>query len=115
MFLGCVVTLKVFEDNILVGELLEARGEGRVLIIDGGGSLRCALVGGNMIQSHPAQLTEWINTGGVVSANTAATASEECEKLLRMGDRVGLATYDKKRLLLYAMISDSRRGLSKGY
>ncbi|KAL3738886.1 hypothetical protein ACJRO7_020288, partial [Eucalyptus globulus] len=101
----------VFEDNILVWELLEARGEGRVLIIDGGGSLRCALVDGNMIQSHPTQLTEWINTGGVVSANTAATASEECEKFLRMGDWVGLATYDKKRLLLYAMISDSRRAL----
>ncbi|KAL3715785.1 hypothetical protein ACJRO7_007520 [Eucalyptus globulus] len=54
-------------------------------------------------------LTEWINTGGMVSAETAATASEECEKLLRMGDRVGRAAYDKKRLLLYAMISGSRR------
>ncbi|KAK3445437.1 hypothetical protein EUGRSUZ_A01650 [Eucalyptus grandis] len=43
MFLGPVVTLKVFEDNVLVRELLETRGEGRVLVIDGGGSLRCAL------------------------------------------------------------------------
>ncbi|KAL3753060.1 hypothetical protein ACJRO7_000456, partial [Eucalyptus globulus] len=56
MFSGpVVVTLKVFEDNILVREMLEARGEGRVLVIDGGASLRCALVGGNTIQSHPAQ------------------------------------------------------------
>lgn len=55
------------------------------------------------------QLTEWINTGGMVSAETAATASEECEKLFRMGDRVGRAAYDKKRLLLYAVISGSRR------
>lgn len=50
MFSGPVVTPKVFEDNVLVRELLETRGEGRVLVIDGGGSLRCALVGGNMGQ-----------------------------------------------------------------
>lgn len=45
----------------------------------------------------------------MVSAETAGTASEECEKLLRMGDRVGRAAYDKKKLLLYTMISGSRR------
>ncbi|KAK4757373.1 hypothetical protein SAY87_018674 [Trapa incisa] len=54
-------------------------------------------------------LIEWINTGGTVSVETSATASEECEKLLRMGDRVGRAAYDKKKLLLYAMVSGSRR------
>ncbi|XAR67299.1 Oxaloacetate decarboxylase [Bertholletia excelsa] len=47
-FSGPVVTLKVLEDNTLVRELLETRGEGRVLVIDGGGSTRCALVGGNL-------------------------------------------------------------------
>ncbi|CAL5341514.1 unnamed protein product [Camellia sinensis] len=56
-FSGPVVTLKVFEDNVLVRELLETRGEGRVLVIDGGGSLRCALVGGNLGQS--AQNMGW--------------------------------------------------------
>ncbi|KAJ4842445.1 hypothetical protein Tsubulata_050953, partial [Turnera subulata] len=55
------------------------------------------------------QLTEWINSGGVVPADIAASASEECEKMLRMGDRVGRAAYDKKKLLLYAIISGSRR------
>uniref|UniRef100_A0A2P2K6I4 Nuclear pore protein n=2 Tax=Rhizophora mucronata TaxID=61149 RepID=A0A2P2K6I4_RHIMU len=54
-------------------------------------------------------LTEWINTGGMVSAEIASTASEECEKMLRMGDRMGRAAYDKKKLLLFAMISGSRR------
>ncbi|XP_050235572.1 putative 4-hydroxy-4-methyl-2-oxoglutarate aldolase 3 [Mercurialis annua] len=49
-FSGSIVTLKVFEDNVLVRELLETRGEGRVLVIDGGGSMRCALVGGNLGQ-----------------------------------------------------------------
>lgn len=40
------MTLKVFEDNVLVRELLETKGEGRVLVVDGGGSMRCALVEG---------------------------------------------------------------------
>lgn len=44
-FQGAVVTLKVFEDNSLVRSALEEPGEQRVLVVDGGGSLRCALVG----------------------------------------------------------------------
>jgi regulator of ribonuclease activity A len=44
-FQGPVVTLKVFEDNSLVRAALEERGDGRVLVVDGGGSMRCALVG----------------------------------------------------------------------
>lgn len=44
-FEGPVVTLKVFEDNSLVRSALEEPGSGRVLVVDGGGSLRCALVG----------------------------------------------------------------------
>lgn len=44
-FGGPVTTLKLFEDNALVRKTLEAAGNGRVLVIDGGGSMRCALVG----------------------------------------------------------------------
>ncbi len=44
-FHGRIATLKLFEDNSLVRKMLESPGEGRVLVIDGGGSLRCALVG----------------------------------------------------------------------
>jgi regulator of ribonuclease activity A len=47
-FAGPVVTLKVFEDNSLVRAALEEPGQGRVLVVDGGGSLRCALVGDNL-------------------------------------------------------------------
>ena len=47
-FSGQAVTLKVFEDNVLVRSTLETPGNGRVLVVDGGGSLRCALVGGNL-------------------------------------------------------------------
>lgn len=47
-FHGRAATLRLFEDNSLVRETLATPGEGRVLVIDGGGSLRCALVGGNL-------------------------------------------------------------------
>ena len=47
-FAGQAVTLKVFEDNVLVRTALETPGNGQVLVVDGGGSLRCALVGGNL-------------------------------------------------------------------
>lgn len=44
-FGGRMVTLKLHEDNALVRAALEEPGEGRVLVVDGGGSLRCALLG----------------------------------------------------------------------
>jgi regulator of ribonuclease activity A len=44
-FGGRITTLKVFEDNTLVRTALEESGKGQVLVIDGGGSNRCALVG----------------------------------------------------------------------
>ncbi|HEX9074954.1 MAG TPA: ribonuclease E activity regulator RraA, partial [Anaerolineae bacterium] len=45
-FAGEIATVQVYEDNILVRRTLEEPGQGRVLVVDGGGSLRCALVGG---------------------------------------------------------------------
>lgn len=47
-FGGQVVTVKCFEDNSLVKAALDEPGQGRVLVVDGGGSLRRALVGGNV-------------------------------------------------------------------
>src|SRR5437763_8750307 len=44
-FAGRIVTVRVFEDNVLVRAALEQPGDGRVLVVDGGGSVRCALVG----------------------------------------------------------------------
>ncbi|KAF5732473.1 putative 4-hydroxy-4-methyl-2-oxoglutarate aldolase 3 [Tripterygium wilfordii] len=61
VFSGPIVTVKVFEDNVFVRELLETRGEGRVLVIDGGGSMRCALVGGNL-----GQLAQNMGWSGIV-------------------------------------------------
>ncbi len=45
IFSGPISTVKVYEDNSLVRAALEEPGNGRVLVVDGGGSLGCALVG----------------------------------------------------------------------
>jgi regulator of ribonuclease activity A len=47
-FCGIVSTVKCHEDNSLVKAALESAGAGRVLVVDGGASLRRALVGGNI-------------------------------------------------------------------
>jgi regulator of ribonuclease activity A len=47
-FSGAVATVKCFEDNSLVKAALDEPGNGRVLVVDGGASLRRALVGGNV-------------------------------------------------------------------
>ncbi len=47
-FAGPVSTVKCHEDNTSVKAAVESPGHGRVLVVDGGGSLRHALVGGNL-------------------------------------------------------------------
>lgn len=44
-FAGLIETVKVYEDNVLVKNKLQQAGNGKVLVVNGGGSLRCALVG----------------------------------------------------------------------
>ena len=51
-FHGQAVTFKVFEDNTLIKKALENdNGMGKVMVIDGGASVRCALVGGNIAKA----------------------------------------------------------------
>lgn len=47
-FFGEIVTIKCFEDNSLVASQVKEKGEGKVLVVDGGGSLRKALLGDNL-------------------------------------------------------------------
>jgi regulator of ribonuclease activity A len=49
-FSGEISTVKCFEDNSLVRKQLEQPGNGRVLVVDGGGSTRCAMVGDILAQ-----------------------------------------------------------------
>ncbi len=47
-FAGVIATVRCFEDNVLLKQRVGEPGHGRVLVVDGGGSLRCALVGDNV-------------------------------------------------------------------
>ncbi|WP_277850266.1 ribonuclease E activity regulator RraA [Moellerella wisconsensis] len=47
-FGGQIITVKCFEDNGLLYDLLEENGDGRILLVDGGGSVRKALVNVNL-------------------------------------------------------------------
>lgn len=71
---GPARTVKVFEDNVLVRKALEQPGDGSILVVDGGGSLRCALLGGNL--AALAQTNGW---SGVV-VNGCVRDVEEIER-----------------------------------
>ena len=49
-FGGRISTLKIHEDNSYVRKAVESTGEGRVLVIDGGASMRCALLGDQLAE-----------------------------------------------------------------
>ena len=49
-FYGKVTTVKCFESNGLIAEVLEENGEGRVLVIDGGGAVRRGLIDAELVQ-----------------------------------------------------------------
>ncbi len=51
IFYGEVVTVKCHEDNSLVKEQLAQPGQGKVLVVDGGGSMRRALLGDLIAES----------------------------------------------------------------
>jgi regulator of ribonuclease activity A len=65
-FSGLIETVRVFEDNALVRAVLEGAGLGRVLVVDGGGSRRCALVGGRLAALASAQGWSGIVVNGCV-------------------------------------------------
>jgi regulator of ribonuclease activity A len=95
-FSGPIATLKVFEDNTLIKQAVESPGEGRVLVVDGGGSKRCGLVGGNLAVS--AAQNGWT---GIVVFGCIRDADELAEQPL--GVRA-LAAFPRK----------SQRGLHSG-
>ena len=79
-FTGVISTVKCFEDNSLVKAALDEPGRQRVLVVDGGGSLRRAWVGGNLAAA--AARNGW---AGVVVHGCVRDAVElaECEVGIR--------------------------------
>lgn len=63
-FGGQIVTVKCFEDNSKVKELLATPGKGKVLVVDGGGSLRRALLGDQLAQQAVSNGWEGILING---------------------------------------------------
>ena len=49
-FSGRVATVRCFEDNVLLRASVSEPGDGRALVVDGGGSFRCALLGDNIAE-----------------------------------------------------------------
>ena len=70
-FSGPISTVRAPEDNSLVRKALEEPGQGRVLVVDGGGSRRCALVGDQL--AALAQKNGW---AGVVVNGCIRDAEE---------------------------------------
>ncbi|MGQ9369417.1 ribonuclease E activity regulator RraA [Azospirillum sp. ST 5-10] len=65
-FAGTAVTVKCFEDNSRVKEILASPGAGKVLVVDGGGSLRCALMGDLIAKDAVAKGWEGVVIHGCV-------------------------------------------------
>lgn len=87
-FAGPISTVKCFEDNSLVRGALEEPGQGRVLVVDGGASDRCGLLGGNL-----AQLAADNNWVGVLVYGCIRDAAEIAETDVGVK---ALAAYPKK-------------------
>ncbi|MDO4430835.1 MAG: ribonuclease E activity regulator RraA [Lonepinella koalarum] len=65
-FFGKVTTVKCFENNGLIAEVLEEDGQGRVLVIDGGGAVRRALIDAELAQLAADNHWEGIIVNGAI-------------------------------------------------
>lgn len=82
-FHGQIETVKCYEDNTFVRATLEKDGTDKVLVVDGGGSLRCALLGDNI-----AELARQNNWNGVIvygSIRDAVAVSKIQTGILALG------------------------------
>ncbi|MDH2924567.1 regulator of ribonuclease activity A [Nicoletella semolina] len=65
-FYGKITTIKCFENNGLIAEVLEENGQGRVLLVDGGGAVRRALLDSSLAQIAVENDWEGIIINGAV-------------------------------------------------
>ncbi|GAB4071448.1 ribonuclease E activity regulator RraA [Angustibacter speluncae] len=65
-FAGTAVTVSAFEDNALLEQALEAPGAGQVLVVDAGGTRRCAVLGDRMAAIAVASGWEGVVVHGCV-------------------------------------------------
>ncbi|EJW21345.1 hypothetical protein IMCC14465_11410 [alpha proteobacterium IMCC14465] len=89
-FNGPIVTLDTFEDNGALRELLEGKGEGRVIVVDGHASSNCALLGGNL-----GELAEANGWAGIVINGLVRDTMELAEANIGIK---ALGTHPKKSI-----------------
>lgn len=65
-FFGKIETVDVFEDNVLVRETLESAPRGSVIVVNGGGSRKCALIGDRLAGIALSRGVEGIIINGYV-------------------------------------------------
>jgi regulator of ribonuclease activity A len=75
-FSGLVLTVKCHEDNSPVKAAVESPGQGRVLVVDGGGSLRRALLGGNLAAAAARNGWAGVVVDGAVRDRVELAASD---------------------------------------
>lgn len=75
-FAGRIATVRCLEDNALVKQVLATPGEGRVLVVDGGGSLRTALLGDVIAASAVRQGWAGVVINGAIRDSVAIGALE---------------------------------------
>lgn len=73
-FSGLVSTVKALEDNSLVRVAVAEPGEGRVLVIDGGGSLRRAMLGDMLAEQAAANGWSGVLVHGAIRDSVAIAA-----------------------------------------
>ncbi|MGB2129865.1 MAG: ribonuclease E activity regulator RraA [Marinobacterium sp.] len=76
-FGGEIVTIKAFEDNSLVREQVAQPGQGKVLVVDGGGSMRRAMLGDMLAEKAQANGWEGIIIYGCIRDVNAISELDE--------------------------------------
>jgi len=76
-FDGRISTVKVYEDNVLVREALEDLAPGSVLVVDGGGSRRCALLGDKLASIAASRELAGIEVGILALSSHPSRSNKE--------------------------------------
>ncbi len=97
-FCGKISTIKCHEDNSRVREALKSPGDGQVLVVDGGGSTRRALVGD--LLAHAGAENHWAGIvvyGCIRDSEVIATINIGCKATATMPlktDKKGIGEND---------------------
>ena len=91
-FSGQISTIRCLEDNALVKQVLATPGAGRVLVVDGGGSLRTALLGDMIAASALENRWAGVVINGAVRDTAALSALDLGVKALGSNPRKSAKT-----------------------